>query len=372
MAERVLVIGGAGFIGSHTVDLLLAGGFDVRVLDLLVQPVHIERTVPAYLAPEAEFLLGDARDRDVLSTALENVDYVFHLAAHQGYGNEFASFFDVNATSTALLYELILSEKLPIKRVVVASSQFVQGEGLYRDSKERIVAPGFRTREALERGEWDHRGADNRVLQWMATPSSHAHPTNAYSLSKHAQEQSALVLGRRFSIPTVVLRYSIVQGARQSFTNLYSGACRIFSLSYHTGRAPILFEDGHQVRDYVNVLDVAEANLLFMTSDIAEPLLCSVGGGTPVSILEFDRIVATVFDRRDLQPRVPGQFRFGDTRHAVSDIEPTLSYGWTPRYSIADSVEQFRVWIEGSEVDRTLIDGTLTELESRGIVGHVQ
>jgi dTDP-L-rhamnose 4-epimerase len=228
---HVLITGGAGFIGSHTADALIARGDEVTILDSLEKPVHLKGK-PAYLNPRARFILADVRDREQLLRALDGADAVLHLAAYQDYLPDFSKFFHVNSVGTALIYELILDKKLPIQRVVVASSQAVAGEGRYQNTRGEIFHPGLRTDAQLTRGQWNFTDpATHDELSWLPTPEADAHPQNQYALSKHSQEMMALAFGKRYEIPSVALRYSIVQGPRQSFYNHYSGACRIFSLS---------------------------------------------------------------------------------------------------------------------------------------------
>ncbi len=336
--------GGAGFIGSHTVDALLANGYDVRVLDNLQPRVH-GAGKPQYLSSDVEFLRGDVRNRDDLRRALAGTDVVFHFAAYQDYFTDFSTFFHTNVVGTALLYELIVELRLPIRKIVVASSQFVHGEGLYRGPDGRAVAPPMRSRRQLEAGRWDIE-QDGFPLEWQWTPETHASPVNAYSLSKHSEESLALGLGERYEIPTVVLRYSIVQGARQSFSNAYSGACRIFSLSYLLGRAPTIYEDGRQCRDFINVHDVVDANLLVLNDARADDRVFGVGGGRAHTVLSFDRVVAREFGREDLHPDIPGEFRFGDTRHACSDVSKLSALGWRPRRTVEESVREYRQYLE--------------------------
>lgn len=364
MAERVLITGGAGFIGSHTADRLLGEGYEVRLLDNLQKPVH-QKGKPEYLAPEAEFMEGDVRDRDTLLRALQGVDYVYHLAAYQDYLTDFSTFFHVNAVSTALLYELIVTNALPVRKIVIASSQFVAGEGLYRTGDGAVVSPGFRLREQLERGQWEHLDADGNPMQFVPAPETHAAPPNAYALSKHSQELQGIAFGKRYEIPTVVLRYSIVQGARQSFYNTYSGACRIFSLSYFFDQAPVIYEDGEQVRDFVNINDVVDANLLVLQDARADYQVFSVGGGREYTIREFDRIVAREFGKEDLVPRIPGTFRFGDTRHAVSDITKLRALGWNPQRSAEDSVRAYAEYLREQNDIENLI--AVAEKQMRGL-----
>ena len=261
---KILVTGGAGFIGSHTCDRLLALGHDVVVLDALTPPVHRSGR-PAYLSPEADFYQGDARNRDLVTNLLRRVDAVYHFAAYQDYLPDFSRFSDVNVVSTALLYEIIVAERLDLARVVVASSQAAMGEGLYQCPRDGEQLPRMRSEKALAAGQWDVPCPQcGGQLEMQASPEQISNPQNAYGMSKLGQEMVAINLGRRYGIPTVALRYSIVQGPRQSVYNAYSGACRIFCLSYLQGIAPTLYEDGKAIRDYVNINDVVDANTLVL------------------------------------------------------------------------------------------------------------
>jgi dTDP-L-rhamnose 4-epimerase len=347
---NVLVTGGAGFIGSHTVDALLQQGHRVRILDALCKPVHLKGP-PAYLPPEAELIIGDVRDKEVLGRALQGMDAVYHFAAYQDYLPDFSTFFSVNAAGTALIYELIVERKLPVRKVVVASSQAVAGEGLYRGADGQLFTPDIRPEERLARREWEIPDPAGRPAQPQPTPETVANPQNQYGLSKLSQEQIALSLGRRYHIPSVALRYSIVQGPRQSFYNAYSGACRIFCLNYYFNRPPTLYEDGQQIRDYVNIEDVVRANLLVMTDDRANDRVFNVGGGRGYTVREFADIVRQAFGK-DLAAVVPGLYRYGDTRHIQSDISALQALGWTPRKTPADSVQAYRDYLyEQTDID---------------------
>lgn len=355
---KVLLTGGAGFIGSHTADALLRCGYDVRVLDSLEEPVHPGRRRPAYLDQRIEFVRGDVRDARVLLDAMQGCELVFHFAAFQDYLPTFSRFFDVNVTSTALIYELIVREKLPVRKVVVASSQAALGEGLYHDSAGRRLLPDIRPTEQLDRGEWEIRapGGFSGPLQWQPTDETVANPQNQYGLSKIAEERVALSLGKRYEVPTVAMRYSITQGPRQSFYNAYSGACRIFCLNFHLGREPMIYEDGRQVRDFVNVQDVVDANLLVMQDDRADYEMFNVGGDKPCTVAEFASVVAGIFDAKTYEPIPCGKYRFGDTRHICSDVRKLKRLGWRPSRSIVDSVEAYKDWLAMADNAAGILD----------------
>ena len=292
---------------------------------------------------------------------LRRVDAVYHFAAHQDYLPDFSRFSDVNVVSTALLYEIIVAERLDLARVVVASSQAAMGEGLYRCVIDGEQLPGMRPETALAAGQWDIPcPACGGPLEMESTPERVSNPQNAYGMSKLGEEMVAVNLGRRYGIPTVALRYSIVQGPRQSVFNAYSGACRIFCLSYLQGVAPTLYEDGAAIRDYVNIDDVVDANILVLEDDRATGRVFNVGGGQPVTTREFADIVMHQYGSGQ-QGMVTGEYRFGDTRHILSDIAALGSLGWTPRRTPVESVAAYAAWLDGIQG----LDGVLAEANAQ-------
>jgi dTDP-L-rhamnose 4-epimerase len=357
---RILVTGGAGFIGSHTCDRLLALGHEVVVLDALTPPVH-RNGQPAYLSPGADFYQGDVRNRDLLVNLLRRADAVYHFAAYQDYLPDFSRFSDVNVVSTALLFEIIVAERLDLARVVVASSQSAMGEGLYRCPSDGEQLPGMRPENALAAAEWDIPcPACGGPLEMQATPERISNPQNAYGMSKLGEEMVAVNLGRRYGIPTAALRYSIVQGPRQSVYNAYSGACRIFCLSYLQGMPPTLYEDGGAIRDYVNIDDVVDANILVLEDDRAAGRVFNVGGGAPVTTREFADIVRRQY-ASDRNALVTGEYRFGDTRHILSDLSALRDLGWEPKRTPAESVAAYAEWLKGMDG----LDGVLADASAR-------
>jgi dTDP-L-rhamnose 4-epimerase len=357
---KILVTGGAGFIGSHTCDRLLYLGHEVVVLDALTPPVH-RNGKAADLSPAVDFYQGDTRNRDLLANLLRRVDAVYHLAAYQDYLPDFSRFSDVNVVSTALLYEIIVAEGLDLARVIVASSQSAMGEGLYWCPADGEQVPGMRAQSALAIGRWDILcPVCGGPLEMQATPERISNPQNAYGMSKFGQETAAINLGRRYGVPTVALRYSIVQGPRQSVYNAYSGACRIFCLSYLQGIAPTLYEDGEAIRDYVNIHDVVDANVLVLQDDRAIGRVFNVGGGQPVTTREFADVVRRQYGSEQAGA-VTGEYRFGDTRHILSDISALRTLGWKPRRGPADSVAEYAAWLEKMDG----LDGVLAEANAR-------
>lgn len=342
---RVLITGGAGFIGSHTADLLLSRGHSVRVLDALEPPVHRDHQKPDYVPADVDFQVGDVRDRGAWEKALDGVDAVFHLAAYQDYLPDFSKFFHVNAVSTALMYEIIVERRLPIRKVVVASSQAVYGEGKYLRANGQPHYPGQRPAEQLAEHIWEILDPETgEPLRPEFTDEAGARPHNSYAISKQTEELIALNLGRRYGIPSVGMRYSIVQGPRQSFRNAYSGALRIFAMQTVAGERPVIYEDGLQLRDYVYVGDVAAANLLVLEDERADYQAFNVGAGQTWTVLDFARIMAEAAGQTALEPIIPGEYRFGDTRHIFSSIDKLKALGWQPRGNPEQSCREYIEW----------------------------
>jgi dTDP-L-rhamnose 4-epimerase len=347
--KRVLVTGGAGFIGSHTVDLLLEGGYEVRIIDSLQPRVH-PRGKPSYVPADAEFIKGDVANRADMERALEGIDFVFHLAAYQDYLPDFSTFIHTNTESTALIFELAVSDqdRFPLRKMVVASSQSVSGEGKYACNAEGTVFhPSPRPPDQLQRGEWDiscpECGSPSTPL--LLDEATCSNPGTTYGISKYAIELLAFNLGRRYGIETAAMRYTYVQGPRNSFYNAYSGIARRFALRIRAGLPPVCYEDGLQQRDYVNVQDVARANLIALENPSSNGLALNVGGGRAVTVLEFASLMLDA-SGSTLDPTVPGEYRLGDTRHTVSDLSRMRSLGWEPRVPVEENVRQYLDWLD--------------------------
>jgi dTDP-L-rhamnose 4-epimerase len=369
--KRVLVTGGAGFIGSHTVDLLLARGYEVRILDSLQPRVH-PRGKPDYVPKEAEFMQGDVANRDDLGRALRDVNKVIHLAAYQDYLPDFSRFIHTNTESTALLFELIVENNHPIEKIVFASSQSVSGEGCYSCAEHGVVYPEPRSIEQLRRGDWEVKcpscGAQMKPL---LIDEKTIHPHTAYAISKYAIELLAKSLGQRYEIPTACMRYTYVQGTRNSFYNAYSGIARRFALRLLNGLPPICYEDGKQLRDYVNVKDIARANLTVMEDERSSYRVFNAGGGRAVTVLEFAQVMVKEF-ASDLEPLVPGEFRLGDTRHTISDNANLNSLGWEPVTSVEQNVSEYVAWMREQKNTSEYLEEAERIMRAQGVIQSVE
>jgi len=367
--SKILVIGGAGFIGSHTVDRLLINGHQVKILDDLVSPVHYKGAIPEYLPiNKVEFIKGNINDRSMLLNALSEIDVIFQFASYQDYLPNFSKFFLVNAVGTALLYELIVEHSLPIKKIILASSQAVMGEGKYECKDHGYFIPNVRKEEDLQNRVWTiHCPLCDKTPVYMLSDESVVKPSNQYAMSKYSQEQIAINLGRQYVIPSIALRYSIVQGARQSFTNAYSGAMRIFSLSLYNKHSPTIYEDGEQVRDFININDVVDANLLMLETDSADYNVYNVGGGIAYTVNEFIERLTSIYDT-DIEPIRNGNYRHGDTRNIVSDISKISKLGWSPKRSLNESINSYKKYLEKESPNDLILNTALETMKSLSVV----
>jgi len=366
---HILVTGGAGFIGSHTVDLLLQRGHRVRVLDALESPVHPNGQKPSYLQSDIEFARGDVRDKAAWERTLSGIEAVLHLAAYQDYLPDFSKFFHVNAVGTALLYEVAVERRLLLDRIVVASSQAAYGEGQYRCAQDGVQFPGPRSEEALKVKDWEPKCpvCGQSMVSEATAEDALIRPHNSYAMSKFLEEMLSINLGRRYGIPTVAMRYSITQGARQSYRNAYSGAMRIFAMQALAGKPLTVYEDGQQLRDFVSVGDVARANVLALEDTRADYQSFNVGGGRAITVLEFAHLVAERAGRGS-EPQVTGEYRFGDTRHIVSDVSRLRALGWETQGSIENNIDEYLAWAQSQPDFKNYADEARDYMKKVGTV----
>lgn len=361
--KTVLVTGGAGFIGSHLVDALIDRGYRVRVLDSLAPPTHNGK-LPDWFNRKAQFFKGDVRRKKDLAAALRGVDCVFHLAAYMDYHLDFSTYFDVNVKSLALIYEIILESKLSVKKIIVASSQSVYGEGKYRCPRHGVFYPNSRPEEQLKKRQWevtcpiDHRPAS--ILSEKETDL--LTPQIPYGISKQAAEDLCITLGKIYQIPSVALRYSIVHGSRQSFRHFYSGALREFCVRAITGLPMVMHEDGNQVRDFINIHDAVAAHLVILGNSKADYQVFNVGSGRTTRVLDLARLVCREAGVK-FQPVLEGRYRLRTARRSVMDISKLKKLGWRPTHSLKDNVQEYLSWIRQYPEAVKYLKKTYRELE---------
>lgn len=368
---KALITGGAGFIGSHIADALLARRYEVCVIDNLEPRVH-PRGRPAYLSGDIQFIQADVRNKAAMSEALRGVDFVFHAAAYQDYMFDYSKFFDSNVTATALIFEIIREQKLPVQRFILSSSQAVYGEGQYRCPEHGFQMPNARNIAQLDRGEWDlscERCYEK--LQPLLLDEEHTKPATSYGLTKLFQEMVAFRLGRIVGVPAVALRYSIVQGARQSFYNAYSGICRIFTRALRGGKPPVIYEDGLQQRDYVHIADVVKANLMALDDPRMDFEAFNVGTGKTTTVIEYARLLANKMGV-DIEPDLPGAYRVGDVRHTVSGIAKLSHFGWSPTKDLPEIFDDYLAWLDTVADNDDYFTPAFSAMKESGVVRLVQ
>jgi len=354
MAKKVLVTGGAGFIGSHLVDNLVAEGHQVKMLDSLEPQVHTGK--PEYLNPNAEFILGDIRNEDVLRKALKDVEVVFHHAAAVGVGQsmyQIHKYTDVNTGGTARLLDVLVNGGYKIEKLIVASSMSIYGEGTYKCGRCGIVYPKLRSDEQLREGKWELPCPKcSEVTQPVPTDEDKPlQPTSVYAVSKRDQEEMCLAVGRAYNIATVALRFFNVYGPRQSLSNPYTGVCAIFLSRIKNNRPPLVFEDGLQSRDFISIHDIVQANILAMEKAEADYETFNVGSGVSVTISQIAKTLIKLCAAK-LEPEYTAKYRAGDIRHCFPDISKIKArLGFEPKTNFEEGMKELIAWSEKEKAD---------------------
>jgi dTDP-L-rhamnose 4-epimerase len=366
---RILITGGAGFIGSHLADELLAHGHKVRAIDALAAQVHGTSAVrPAYLDPEVEFIRGDIRDLAVLGRALKGIDAIYHLAAEVGVGQsmyQIASYTSTNTFGTGVLLQQLIAH--PVERLIVASSMSIYGEGSYQTPDGRDLGPCSRTLEQLRRGDWEVKDGKGGAAVPVATRENKVPAlASVYALSKFDQEQLCLLMGEAYRIPTTALRFFNVYGTRQSLSNPYTGVLAIFASRLLNGNSPLIFEDGLQLRDFVSVKDVARACRLALEAPASAGMAINVASGRKTTVVDVAQSLARVLGTQ-IGPQVSGKYRVGDVRHCFADIGLARRVlGYEPRVEFDDGIEDLADWLAGQVADDRVIEAQ-ADLTSRGL-----
>lgn len=369
---HILVTGGAGFIGSHIVDALIEKGHEIRILDSLDPQVHGENPDwPDHLNPNTEKIRGSILDPEIVSKSLENIDVVYHEAAAVGVGQsmyQIRHYTETNTLGAAVLLEAVVSKKDKIKKIIVASSMSIYGEGKYRCPDCESVFPPLRSENQLHEHKWEMK-CPSCAKQLSPVPTDEdkpLQPTSIYAINKRDHEEMFLAVGAAYKIPAVALRYFNVYGTRQALSNPYTGVAAIFSSRLLNNKNPLIFEDGMQSRDFVHISDIVQANLLALEKPEADGQVFNVGTGQAQTIKGVAELLAKTMGL-DLKPKISQDFRAGDVRHCYADISKISKVlGYKPKISFDQGVEELITWVKKqTAADR--MDDAVKELKKRGL-----
>lgn len=370
MSKKILITGGAGFIGSHLADELINKGYSVRALDNLSEQVHGDRRErPEYLNPQVELQIGDVRDKDAVLRALEGVDAVFHLAAMVGVGQsmyQIKEYTEVNNVGTAVLLEALIEK--PVDKLVVASSMSIYGEGLYEGNDGNQYAECDRKLSDLKKGKWEMFNESGETLRPIPT-SEEKKPnlSSIYALSKYDQERLCLITGKAYNIPTTALRFFNVYGTRQALSNPYTGVLAIFASRLLNNNPPMIFEDGKQQRDFVHVKDVASACRMAMESEESDGEVFNVGSGNNYSIESIAEKLAKVMGKENIPVEITGKYRVGDIRHCFADTSKIKNkLGFEPKVDFEEGLLELADWLK-TQIATDNVSKASSELASRGL-----
>ncbi|MBE0534604.1 MAG: NAD-dependent epimerase/dehydratase family protein [Phycisphaerae bacterium] len=368
--QRILITGGAGFIGSHLADELLDHGYMVKVLDNLCPQVHGENAkAPEYLSSEVEFVYGDVRDMTAVRKAMQGMDAVFHLAASVGVGQsmyEIAPYTSTNNYGTSILCQCI-ADGCTIGKLIVASSMSIYGEGSYVDPDGLTVPSAVRSAAQLRAGKWELLTAEGKELRPVPTAEGKQPDlASIYALSKYDQERMCLITGTAYNVPTAALRLFNVFGTRQALSNPYTGVLAIFASRLLNDNAPMIYEDGRQRRDFVSVRDVVRAMRLVLENPDARDDVYNIGSGRSYAIVEVAAMLAGVMEK-SIDPLITGKYRVGDIRHCFADISKAQSVlGYTPSIALADGLYELTEWL-GDQISVDRVEAANQQLTSRGL-----
>lgn len=368
--RKILVTGGAGFIGSHLADKLISTGYKVRILDNLTPQVH--QGTPQYINKKAEFIKGDVTNTQDIKKALEGMDAIFHEAAVVGVGQsmyEIEHYIYNNTLGTAKLLDFLANNKHKVKRILVASSMSAYGEGLYKCDKCGLVRPPLRTDEQMKKRKWELICPNcRRILKPVGIPENQPfHCNSVYAVTKQSQEDMVMIFGKAYGIPATALRYFNVYGPRQSLSNPYTGVAAIFLSRLKNNNPPIVYEDGLQTRDFISVYDTADANVFCLEDDRSFGKVFNIGTNNPIAIKEIAQILAKLLGKK-IKPKITEKFRSGDVRHCTADIsliKKTL--GWKPSWNFEKGMQDLIEWGEKEEA-KDLFDQASKELKTKGLL----
>ncbi|TFI58257.1 NAD-dependent epimerase/dehydratase family protein [Sphingomonas parva] len=370
MPERILITGGAGFIGRAVTKELQQRGHEVRILDSLIEQVHGDRERPEDLSDDVELIRADVRNGDAVTKALKGIDSVIHLAAEVGVGQSMYAverYTSVNDVGTAVLFEKLIDN--PVRRVVTASSMSIYGEGLYVDGDGNQVQEAKRQVRTSEAQSWDPIDAQGRPLKPIATPEwKRPDLASIYALNKYVQERTTLIMSEAYGIEGACLRLFNVYGPGQALSNPYTGVLAIFASRLLNGQQPMIFEDGEQRRDFVYVGDVARAFADALELPQAVGQTFNIGSGHDRSVTEVAQELARAMGKNDISPQIAGKTRIGDIRHCFCDGSKSADVlGFRAQKDFQEGLGELAEWVAVQTADDR-VEQARAELEARGLV----
>ncbi|MHA1987715.1 MAG: GDP-mannose 4,6-dehydratase [Promethearchaeota archaeon] len=376
MTKRILITGGAGFIGSHLADLLIENSDHViTIFDSLDTQVHGKiNDPPEYLNKDLKFIKGSVNDYDKFEEIVKKNDVIFHLAAKVGVGQsmyQINDYIDNNVLGTANLFNILVNSEHSIEKVVIASSNTVYGEGKASCKKCGSIFPQLRVINQLKNKDWKLQcpKCGNMLTSVYTDENTPCNPSSIYALSKRVQEEMGLMISNTYGINVSILRLFLVYGSRQALSNPYTGVFAIFCTRLLNGKPPIVFEDGLQTRDFVNVKDVCQALILAMKNPVANGEIFNVGTGIPLTIKKVVEGITEKINPK-LKPIYNQQYRVGDIRHCVADISKIKEkLGYEPKISFDQGIEEYIKWIKKQTnkiQDKT--EEALAELKEKGLL----
>lgn len=375
--KNILITGGAGFIGSNLALKLLSKGYNITVLDNLSLQIHGENPEldsPLYksIIGKVKFIKGSVTNSSDWSLAIQNQDAIIHLAAETGTGQSMYSiqkYVDVNINGTAILLDLLTNSKHTVKKVVIASSRAIYGEGKYHCNEHGIVFPSARIEEDMFKGDFECKCpvCNGRVDQLPTCENSKIHPTSIYGLTKQNQEQMVLTIGKSLNIPVVAFRYQNVYGPGQSLSNPYTGILSIFSTQIKNGNDINIFEDGKESRDFVYIDDVIDATMLGLEKDEANYNVFNVGANKPIDVITVAETLKKAY-KSDIQIKISGNYRLGDIRHNYADLNYIKStLGFSPKWSFEKGIGIFAEWVNNQKVQQDNYEKSISEMKEKGL-----
>lgn len=377
MKKNILITGGAGFIGSNLATKLVAKGYVVTIMDNLSEQIHgvePEKTSPLYISikEKVNFIRGDVRNKSDWQKVIPNQDVIIHLAAETGTGQsmyEIEKYVDVNIKGTAILLDILTNEKHSVKKILVASSRAIYGEGKYKCYEHGIIYPAGRVEPDMIAGDFEPRCSicNATAVVQPTDEESKIHPTSIYGITKQNQEQMVILAGKSIGVPAVALRYQNVYGPGQSLTNPYTGILSIFSTRIKNNNNITIFEDGLESRDFVYIDDVTDATILGIEKDEADFNIFNVGSGVPTTVLEVANTLKNKYNS-NIEIIVGGNYRLGDIRHNYADLTKISTLlGFTPKYKFETGIANFVSWVNAQAVQEDKYEQSIVELKAKGL-----